>query len=351
MSWEKTLDHYGAIIEERLKTFLDEAVEEAADYHPFIGKIYSDIEEFVLRKGKRLASCSTLLTYKGYTGKVDEKILNVCVGIELYRHSILVHDDIVDMDDQRRGGNTLHKKFTNSYNPYNTRFGEATAIFTGNIAYALAVRAIMNSGFPEETVNRVLFLLSEGYRAVNESQILDLLFEYKDVDVNEWRVMAGKRAASLFKVTLLTGAILADATKKDISLLGEAAENMGYSFDIQDDIIDSFAPKEEYGRSSCLDISKNKKPLHIIYALNSEDPNMSEALKCLLGKQFLSFGEIDLARKLLRESGGLDAAKQASKKHAEHARALITQTSLSDDVKEFFNSFILYIEESLDWYK
>jgi geranylgeranyl diphosphate synthase type I len=351
MSWEKTLDHYGTVIEERLKTFLDKTVEEATDYHPFIEKVYGDVEEFVLRKGKRLASCSTLLTYKGYSGKVDDRILSACVGIELYRHAILVHDDIVDMDDQRRGGKTLHKKFTDSYSPYNTRFGEAAAIFTGNIAYALAVRAIMNSGFPEETVNRVLLLLSEGYRAVNESQILDLLFEYKDVDVDEWRVMAGKRAASLFKVTLLAGAFLGDAPEKDVLLLGEAAENMGYSFDIQDDIIDSFAPKDEYGRSPCLDISKNKKPLHIIYALNSEDQNKSEALKCLLGKEFLSIGEVELARKLLRESGGLDAAKQASRKYAEQAKALITQTSLAEDVKEFFSSFIGYIEESLNWYK
>jgi geranylgeranyl diphosphate synthase type I len=351
MSWEKTLDPYGAVIEEHLKTFLDKAVEEAADYHPFIGKVYVDLEEYVLRKGKRLASCSTLLTYKGYSGKVDDRILDVCVGIELYRHAILVHDDLVDMDDQRRGRSTLHKKFTDSYSPYNSRFGEGTAVFAGNMAYSLAVRAIMNSGFPEEKVNRVLLLLSEGYRAVNESQILDLIFEYKDVDVDEWRVMAGKRAASLFKVTLLAGAILADATEKDISFLGEAAENMGYSFDIQDDIIDSFAPKEEYGRSPCLDISKNKKPLHVIYALNSEDKTKSEALKCLLGKEFLNMGEIELIRKLLRESGGLDAAKQASRKHAEQAKALINQTSLAEDVKEFFSSFIGYIEESLNWYK
>jgi geranylgeranyl diphosphate synthase type I len=351
MSWEQTLDRYGAVIEGRLRAFLGKAVEEAAGYHPFIGEVYGDIEEFVLRKGKRLASCSTLLTYKGYSGEVDDRILGVCVGVELYRHAILVHDDIVDMDEQRRGGSTLHKKFTDSYSPYNTRFGEAAAIFTGNIAYALAERAIIGSGFPEETVNRVLLLFSEGYRAVNESQILDLMFEYKDVDVDEWRVMAGKRAASLFKVTLLAGAILGDAPERDVSLLGEAAENMGYSFDIQDDIIDSFAAKDEYGRSPCLDISKNKKPLHVIYALNSEDKTKSEALKCLLGKEFLNMGEVELARKLLRESGGLDAAKQQSRKHAEQAKALIAQTNLTEDVKEFFNSFIQYIEDSLNWYK
>ena len=350
MSWENKLDKYGAVIAESLRKFLDANVKEATGYHPFIEKVYSDIEEYVLRKGKRLASCSTLLTYKGYTGEVDEKILKVCVGVELYRHAILVHDDMVDMDDTRRGGSTLHKKFIKNYRPYDNRFGDGAAVFAGNIAYALATRAIMESGFSEKDIGRVLLLTSEGYRAVNESQMLDLLFEQKDVSVEEWKVMASKRAASLFKVTLLTGAILGNAPEDDLSILGEAAENMGYSFDIQDDIIDSFAKKEEYGRSTCLDIQKNKKPLHIIFALNS-DPKKAQGLKCLLGKQFLSFGEKDLARELLRESGGLDSAKQESKKHAIKAREFITKTSLSADVKEFFNSFILYIEESLDWYK
>ncbi|MCW4015285.1 MAG: polyprenyl synthetase family protein [Candidatus Bathyarchaeota archaeon] len=351
MSWEQTLDEYGEVIEERLEAFLAEAVKEAEVYHPFIGKVYGDIKEFVLRKGKRLASCSTLLTYKGYVGNVDENILKACVGVELYRHAILIHDDLVDMDDTRRGASTLHKKFTNSYSPYDGRFGDGAAVFAANIAYALGVRALMESGFSEENVGRVLLLTSEGYRAVNESQILDLLFEQKDVSVEEWTVMASKRAASLFKVTLLTGAILGDAPEADLSLLGEAAENMGYSFDIQDDIIDSFAKKEEYGRSTCLDISKNKKPLHIIYALTSKDQKKAEALKCILGKQFLSYGEKDLARQILKESGGLDNAKQASKRYAKQAKQAITKTSLAEDAKDFFNSFITYIEQSLDWYK
>jgi geranylgeranyl pyrophosphate synthase len=338
-------------MEERLKKFLTKTVKEAEAYHPFIANVYSDLEEFVLRKGKRLASCSTLLTYKGYTGKVDDGILDVCVGIELYRHAILVHDDLVDMDNLRRGGSTLHKKFMKSYEPYTPRFGEGTAIFAGNIAYSLALKSMLDSDFTEEKTNRVLLLLSEGYRQVNESQILDLLFEFRDVDINEWTVMARKRAASLFKVTMLAGAILAGAPEKDYQMLGEVAENMGYSFDIQDDIIDSFAPRNQYGRPPCLDIAKGKKPLHVIYALNSAERMKSEALRCLLGKLNLNRGEIELVRSIIRESGGLDAAKEKSRKHAEQAKALLTETSLSDEVKEFFKSFISYIEESLDWYK
>ena len=348
MSWERTLDCYGALTEKRLKGYFVKAIKEAKGYHPFIAKVYSDLEEFVLRRGKRLASCSTLLTYKGYMGKVDDRILNVCVGVEIYRHCILVHDDLVDMDNLRRRGRTLHKTFMENYD---SRFGEGTAVFVGNIAYALAVRAIVDSGFPEEKVVRLLLLLSRGYQKVNESQILDLLFEYKDVDVNEWYVMASKRAASLFEVTMLIGAILGGASESDLKILEEAAVNMGYAFDVQDDIIDTFAQEEQYGRPPCGDVALGKKPLHVICALNSANRERHRTLRKFLGNKTLSREDIDLIRTVIRESGGLEAAKKISKKHAEKARVLIAQTSLRDDVKEFFNSFIAYIEESLDWYK
>jgi len=348
MDWKRALDRYGALIEERLRKYLAGALKDARIYHQFIEKVYSNIEEFMLRKGKRLASCSTLLTYKGYTGEVDDKILNVCAGIELYRHCILIHDDLVDMDNLRRGGNTLHKTFTQNYD---RRFGEGTAVFAGNMAYALAIQTIVDSGFPEEKVAKLLFLLSEGYREVNESQILDLLFECKDVDVNEWRVMASKRAASLFKVTMLIGAILGDASKKDLRILEEAAMNIGYSFDVQDDIIDTFAEEEQYGRPPCGDIVLGKKPLHVIYALSSADQEKSKALKSLLGKKSLCRKDIELLRTVIIDSGGLDAAKKMSKTHAEDARTLIAQSGLHDNVKGFFSSLIAYVEESLDWYK
>jgi geranylgeranyl pyrophosphate synthase len=348
MGWEKTLDRYGALIEERVKRYFAEAVKEARNYHPFIAEVYSDLEEFVLRRGKRLASCSTLLAYKGYTGKVDDNILNVCTGIEIYRHSILVHDDLVDMDNLRRGDKTLQKTFMEKHD---NRFGEGTAIFIGNIAYALAFRAIINSGFPEKKVARSLLVLSRGYQEVNESQILDLLFEYKDVDINEWRIMASKRAASLFKATIIVGAILGGAPESDVRLLEDAAGNMGYSFDIQDDIIDTFANEEQYGRPPCGDIALGKKPLHVVYALNSEDRKKAVNLRDLLGKKSLNPRDVDLTRTAIKESGGLEAAKEVSKEHAEKARVLIAQTSLHDEVKEFFNSLTAYIEESLNWYK
>lgn len=348
MDWEKALEEYGLLIEDKLEKTFSKTIREAESYHPFIKDVYTSLREFTLRRGKRLASCSTLLTYKGYAGVVDEKILNVCTGIEMYRQSILVHDDLVDMEEMRRGGETINKFFTEKYDK---RLGEGVAVFLGNIAYSLAVQTIMDSGFSTEKVAEALSLLSEGYREVNESQVLDLLFEYRDVDVEEWRTMASKRAASLFKVIMVMGGTLAGAPGEDLKLLEKAAVNIGYAFDIQDDIIDTFASEEQYGRPPCGDLKLGKKPLHIIYALKPSDPEALRVLKGLRGRKSLGGEEVETVRNLVRRTGGLDDAKRDSKKHAEEARSLMAATSMSGEVKEFFESLINYIENSLDWYK
>jgi len=348
MDWEETLDRYGVLIEEELRKFLSEAKKAAKTYHPFIEKVYSNIEEYVLRKGKRLASCSTLLTYKGYTGDIDNQILKVCVGIELYRHSILVHDDLVDKDEFRRGGKTFHQMFSENDDE---RLGHGTAVFTGNLMYALALQSMLNSGFDQEKLGRVALLLLEGYSSVNESQILDLLFEYKEPNIDEWDIMASNRAASLFKTTILIGAILGNAPETDLHALEEAATHMGYSFDIQDDIIDMFASSEQYGRPPGGDLALEKKPLHVIYTLKLADRDGLNTLISLTGKKHISPESLELVRQVVRGSGGLKAAKEKSTSHAERAKALIAQTDLSGETKKFFASFIAYIEESLNWYK
>ncbi len=348
MTWETLLDQYTAIIDRKVKGHFESLKAKAAKYHPFILKTYENLEEYVLRKGKRLASCSTLLAYKGYTGEVDEKILNVCVGIELYRHCILLHDDLVDGDEVRRGGKSFHKLFSEGHD---SKFGEGVAVFMGDASYALSLDAILNSGFSGEVLHRAVELLAEDYRGVNESQVIDLLFEHKEPDVDEWHVMASRRAASLFRATILTGAILAGAPEDDLQALEEAATNIGYAFDIQDDIIDTFATEQQYGRPPGGDIARGKKPLHLIYALRLAGSNELKVIKSILGRGKITSNDLETMREVIRKTGALDAAKEESLKHAKKAKELIKQTRVGEESKEFFNSFIDYITQSLDWYK
>ncbi|MCX6674543.1 MAG: polyprenyl synthetase family protein [Methanothrix sp.] len=344
MNYADVLDSYGAIIEEDLKSRLDVMVRDGQKYHPFLGDVYDATREFVLRGGRRLSACSTLIVYQGFAGQIDDRIVRVCSGIELYRHSILIHDDIVDGEDKRRGGDTLHKTIAKGFDE---RFGSGSAMFAGNILYALANLCLLQSGFEQNKLVEAAKLLAAEFRAVNESQILDMLFEYKDPDVKEWEVMAGRRAASLFKASMLVGARLAYAPEEDLELLLNAARHIGFAFDIQDDIIDTFATEEQYGRVPCGDIGKRKKPLHVILALQKE-----ECLAAImLEGRSLEDAEIKYVQSLIRDCGALDEAKSISREHAGQAEKMISMTGMNQDAKDFFISFIRFVDESLDWYK
>jgi geranylgeranyl pyrophosphate synthase len=346
MDYERVLDTLGVMIEDDLKNQFDRLIRESKCYHPFIGEVYEAAEEFVLRSGRRLSSCSTLMVYKGYINQIDDRIVRVCSGVELYRHSILVHDDITDTELQRRGGKTLHKIFEEHCDDH---FGVGSAIFVGNMLYSLAIRAVLESGFDDAKLLEVTRLFSSDFKDINESQVLDLLFEYKEPTVGEWTVMASKRAASLFRTSLLTGAVLASAPEKDCWLLEEAARHIGFAFDVQDDIIDTFSTRDQYGREPCGDITKKKKPLHLILALEKE--NNGRLAKIMQSGEKLTEKDIKNVQDLIRDCGALEEAKSISRNHASEVMRLIPQTGMNEEAKDFFVSFIGYVAESLEWYK
>jgi geranylgeranyl diphosphate synthase type I len=344
MNYSEVLDSFGGIIEKDLNRQFSQLRKEAEEYHSFIGDVYGVAAEFVLRGGRRLSSCSTLMVYKGYADQIDERIVRVSSGVELYRHSILVHDDIADVELQRRGGKTLHKIFEEQFDDH---FGTGSAIFIGNMLYSLAIRAVLESGYDSSKLINVTKLFSSDFRDINESQILDLLFEYEKPNVDEWITMASKRAASLFRTSMLTGALLASAPKKDYSILESAAKHTGFAFDIQDDIIDTFASQEQYGRVPCGDITKRKKPLHLILALE-KDKQLAKIME--RGDKLTEAGIKDI-QDLIRDCGALDEAKSISIEHAREATKLISTTEMSNEARDFFMSFLNYVAESLDWYK
>lgn len=343
MDYTEVLDSYEGMIEKDLKALLDQEVTRADSYHPFIGKVYQSLQEFVQRRGRRLAASSTLMVYKGYLGDIDQRAIRVSSGMELYRHSILVHDDIVDDETMRRGGPALDRMVGEGYDSH---LGRSSSLFAGNILYSMAIGAVHGSGFDCQKIHEVTGLLWSEYKDLNESQILDMLFEYREPDVAEWEAMASQRASSLFKVTMLAGAVLASAPAHDLVIIREAAKHIGFAFDIQDDIIDTFATKEQYGRDPCGDISKRKKPLHIAITL-ARDRRLSAMMEVphLLGEE-----EAREVQDLIRKCGALDEAKSISRSHAREAERLIGETGMSSEAKDFFTSFIRYVDESLDWY-
>ena len=348
---EKILDRYTSKVDGRLKDYLNGLTEELKRYHPFMGLCADESREYILRGGRRIMSCCALLTYEGYTGEIDERILDLCVAIELYRHAILIHDDIADEDEMRRGGRSFHKLFVEGYDE---RFGNSLAIFYGNLLFAQSLESIKNSGIDEETKGQIIELFAESYQSVNESQILDILFEYTIPTVREWEIMASNRASPLFGMIMAGGAMLGGAPEDEMKVLTRAGGHIGISFDIQDDIIGTFATEEQYGRAVGSDIILCKKPLHIAYAYELAERDDLEILERLMNKrseEFYSDDErIKTVKEIVSRCGALDRTKETSRYHAKKAIELIRSTSIGDGVKDFFTGFIGFVAESLEWY-
>jgi geranylgeranyl diphosphate synthase type II len=338
-------------VDKRLREYLNGLNEVSKRYHPFMGLCADKSREYVLRGGRRIMSCGALLTYEGYTGKIDEQVLDLCVAIELYRHAILIHDDLADEDDTRRGGRAFHKLFVKEYDE---RFGDRLAIFYGNILFARSLSVIKSSGMSKGMKEEMIGLFVESYRAVNESQILDMLFEYTKPTVREWEIMASNRASPLFGMILTAGAMLGGAPEDEVKILTRAGGHIGLSFDIQDDIIGTFATEEQYGRAVGGDVLLGKKPLHVVYAYELAGEDDLKRLEQVLkkgSKQFYSDEErIKTAKEIISRCGALDRAKETSRYHAKKAIELIKSTSMGNGVKDSLTGFIDFISESLDWY-
>ena len=359
MSVEETLIEYGELIEKETLKFLKDNIVEAKKYHPFIKETFELLKDYIFRPGKRLASISTLLIYKGYKRKVKNEILKVCAGLEIYRHSILIHDDLVDLDDMRRGEPSIHKLFENllekryGKNSEASRgfrsFGESMAVFTGNILLTLAFKSINKAGFDRDLTLRVIDVLNKDFQFVNESQILDLLFEFSHPNKNEWEIMASKRASQLFKTTLTIGAILAKIPEKELKMVEECGSHIGFAFDIIDDIIGAFTTEEVYGRPATGDIILGKKPLHVTIALDKASSNKKQRLLEILKNKTKTEDEILEAKNIMREYG-LTEAKQVARNHATEAIKILEQLKIDEKTKHEFKQFVNYVAENLDWY-
>lgn len=335
---EEELDRHSRWAESNLSRFLAESSRKSG-YHPFVRDIYGSVREFALRGGKRIASFTTALACRGYGFEDLDALAVACDAIELYRHCILIHDDLVDGDDTRRGGPTLNRKYAELRD---ARLGLGSSVFAGNIAFCLCLSRVLTSGLGAGVAHRIIGEISRAYSDVNESQALDLWMEGADADVETWRRMASKRAASLFRATLRVGATLSGA-EGDAQSLGRAGEQMGFAFDIQDDIIDVFATVQDYGRQPGSDMKTLKRPLHVVLALRYASADQLAALRS-------PKTDLQTFKTILRDTGAVDEAKEIAARHASRALKLIEKTGMNREAKDLFASLMAYMGHSLQWY-
>lgn len=260
--------------------------------------LYEPIRYVLSMGGKRIRPVLMLLGYNLY--KEDtEKILMNAIALETYHNYTLLHDDLMDQADLRRGHETVHKKWDAN-----------TAILSGDSMLVLAYERMAQCD--SRHLADVLSLFTTTALEIGEGQQYDMEFETRDdVREEEYIEMIRLKTSVLLACALKIGAILADASAEDADNLYKFGEQIGLAFQLQDDYLDVYGDSKVFGKKIGGDITSNKKTFMLINAFShANEAQRQELEKWVNAKSFDREEKIAAVTRLYNEIG-IDKMAQA----------------------------------------
>lgn len=227
--------------------------------------LYDPVVYVLSMGGKRIRPVLMLMAYNLYQEDVS-RIYGPATGIEVYHNYTLLHDDLMDRADRRRGKETVHKVWNDN-----------TAILSGDAMLVLAYQYMAQC--PVEHLKEVIDLFSLTALEICEGQQLDMDFEHrKDVKEEEYLEMIRLKTSVLLAASLKIGALLGGASRKDAERLYDFGVNMGVAFQLKDDLLDVYGDPAVFGKNIGGDILCNKKTYMLIKAFEHADGGQLERL-------------------------------------------------------------------------
>ena len=232
------------------ETHIDAALKELFDnltFTPEPAGLYDPLRYMIQIGGKRIRPRLCLTTYAMYKDSFSEEILTPAAAIEVFHSFTLIHDDIMDKADVRRGVPTVYRKWD-----------ENTAILSGDVMSIESYKMIAKA--PAHVLPQALDLFSQTAAEVCEGQQYDMDFEKVDiVPMSDYLKMIGLKTAVLIACAAKLGAIIAEAPANECDLLYKYGYDIGLAFQVADDWLDTYADPKVFGKAIGGDILNNKK--------------------------------------------------------------------------------------------
>lgn len=249
---------------------LIESALQAIEYPDRPEGLYEPIHYALEAGGKRLRPTLLLLAHGLYRSDPDEA-MNAALAIEIYHNHTLLHDDLMDRADLRRGRPTVHRKWDDN-----------TAVLSGDTMLIMAFRYIL--ACPCRRRDELLGLFTRTMKQVCEGQQYDVNFERRnDVTEAEYIEMIRLKTSVLLACAAKMGALVADAPATDADALYTFGERLGLAFQLQDDYLDVYGDPAVFGKKIGGDILCGKKTYLLIHALSAADEATCTRLLALLG--------------------------------------------------------------------
>lgn len=228
-------------------------------------ELYEPVKYVLSTGGKRVRPALVLIGCDLFGGSASAAIFPA-LAIEIFHNFTLLHDDIMDKSEMRRGLPTVHHKWD-----------ENTAILSGDVMTMLASRLINES--PGATLKNVNDVFTKTAIEVCEGQQFDMNYESRViVDEPEYLRMIELKTAVLIAASLKIGAMLGGAAEKDAEDLYLFGKQLGMAFQLQDDLLDTYGNEVEFGKKTGVDIIDNKKTILMITALKDANKEQKEKL-------------------------------------------------------------------------
>ena len=260
--------------------------------------LYDPIEYILSLGGKRIRPALTLMACNIYNNSIENAI-KPALGLEVFHNFTLLHDDLMDQADLRRGHETVHKKWDSN-----------TAILSGDSMLVLAYERMAQCD--SRHLADVLRLFTTTALEIGEGQQYDMEFETRDdVREEEYIEMIRLKTSVLLACALKIGAILAEAPAEDADNLYKFGEQIGLAFQLQDDYLDVYGDSKVFGKKIGGDITSNKKTFMLINAFShANEAQRQELEKWVNAKSFDREEKIAAVTRLYNEIG-IDKMAQA----------------------------------------
>lgn len=279
-----------------------------------LSPLYADLQAFVSRRAKRIRPLLFLLSHRifnpGSNGH-EGPLIRTAVALELFHSFILIHDDIIDRSDRRRGEAALHRLVEARFGQtkdraVRSRLGVNASIVLGDVLFAAALQTMLESGFaPERSVEAVRTFL----RYVGETgrgEIYEIVFSARDVGrVSEAEIektYALKTTKYTFECPLVLGAVLAGAPRAAIQTLVRFSRPLGLAFQIQNDL-NEFRDEKASGKEIVEDLAEGKKTLLVRKAWNRLGASDRLFLQTCFDARHLTDAAVKRIRELVMSSG------------------------------------------------
>lgn len=284
--------------------------------------LYQPVEYVLSAGGKRLRPVLLLMAYNLYKDDIEQAMWTAC-GLETYHNYTLLHDDLMDKADMRRGRMTVHNKWD-----------ENTAILSGDSMLVLAFERIAKCA--DDKLREVLSCFTETALEIGEGQQYDMDFETRsDVSEEEYIEMIRLKTSVLLACALKIGALLAGADDEDQENLYRFGENIGLAFQLQDDYLDVYGDEKVFGKAIGGDICNNKKTYMLINALNlAQGDDKAQLDKWLSAQTFDKEEKIKAVTDIYNNVGVGHLAKNKMEHYLDVAKTYLSKVKVADERKK-----------------